>query len=82
MNEYRCTRNAPYNNPHCLGVADLSARSGYYITAATEQEAIAIMAQLYPNDDAGFTAQPWKTDCPKLSSFGQGIHTRGNVTAR
>ena len=64
MNEYRCTRNAPYNNPHCLGVADLSARSGYYLIAATEQEAKALMAQLYPNDDAGFTVQLWKTNCP------------------
>ena len=57
MNQYRCTRNQPYQNPHCLGIPDLSARQGYYINAATEQEAIAIMAQLYPDDDAGFTAQ-------------------------
>lgn len=73
MNEYRCTRNQPYQNPKCFGHNDLEARSGYYIKAESEQAALAQMAVLYPNDDAGFTAHLWKTECPVCRGRGQQI---------
>lgn len=73
MNEYRCTRNQPYLNPNCFGHTDLDARQGYYINAGSEQAAIAFMAQLYPTDDAGFTAQLWKTQCPVCRGRGHQI---------
>lgn len=79
MNEYRCTRNKLYQNPRCFGHTDLSARSGYYLKAANEQDAIAQMAILYPTDDAGFTAQLWKTDCPVCR--GQGHQTPHIMTS-
>lgn len=73
MNEYRCTRNKPYTNPRCFGFTDLVARSGHYVAAETEAEAIARMTELYPDDDAGFTVQLWKTDCPVCRGKGQQI---------
>lgn len=62
MNTYHCTRNQPYQNPICRGHTDLEARSGFYITADSEQEAITQMAQLYPNDTLGFTVELWIDD--------------------
>jgi hypothetical protein len=56
MNEYRCTRNQPYLDPRCFGHTDLETRQGYYIKAESEQDAIAQMTELYPDDNAGFTA--------------------------
>ena len=67
MKEYRCTRNELYQDTKCLEHNDLSARSGYYVTASTEEEAIAQMKMLYPSDDRGFTAQLWKTDCKSVN---------------
>ncbi len=77
-NEYRCTRNQPYLNLNCFGYTDLESRQGYYIKAESEQDAIAQMAQLYPDDDAGFTAHLWKEisvpeeviDCPRCEGTG------------
>ncbi len=63
MNEYRCTRNAPYTSPRCYGHTDLSEREGHYIKAESEQDAIAQMSKLYPRDEDGFIAQIWKIDC-------------------
>lgn len=62
MNTYLCRRHQPYQNPRCLGYTELSERQGYYIDAASEQEAIAIMGQMHPNDSAGFTVQLWIDD--------------------
>lgn len=73
MHEFRCTRNKPFQNPKCFGHTDLEARQGYYLKAANEQDALAQMAILYPTDDAGFTAQLWKTDCPVCRGRGHQI---------
>lgn len=62
MNEYRCTSNAPYSNPKCFGYTDLAARQGYYIKAESEQEAIALMQQEFPDDTTGFTIELWVDD--------------------
>jgi hypothetical protein len=62
MNEYRLTRNEPYLNPNCFGHTDLEARSGYYIKAESEEDAIAQMTQMFPRDSAGFTVELWKPD--------------------
>ena len=48
----------------CIGQNDLSARQGYYVTADTEGEALAIMRRNFPNDTHGFTVKLWKTDVP------------------
>jgi len=58
--EYRCTRNEPYVNPNCLGYADLGVRQGYYIKASCCEDAIAIMRERFPHDEAGFTVEFWK----------------------
>ncbi len=60
MTEFRCTRNRPYVSPTCLGHSDLTARQGYYINAATRDEALTRMAVLFPEEydlRAGFTVQ-------------------------
>jgi hypothetical protein len=58
--EYRCTRNASYSH-QCLGHDDLSARQGYYITAASEEEAWQKMATRFPEEvKEGFTVQEWE----------------------
>ena len=44
MNEYRCTRNAPYSHD-CIGHADTRARQGYYIKANSAEEAWQKMAR-------------------------------------
>jgi hypothetical protein len=60
MQEYRCTRNAPYTHP-CDGHFELSARNGYYIRAQTAQEARAIMVERFPEETSfGFTVDEWK----------------------
>lgn len=58
--EYRCTRNVLYSH-QCLGRDDLSARQGYYITAASEEEAWQKMATRFPEEvTEGFTVQEWE----------------------
>ena len=58
--EYRCTRNALYSH-QCLGHDDLSARQGYYIMAASEEEAWQRMATRFPEEVIeGFTVQEWQ----------------------
>jgi hypothetical protein len=58
--EYRCTRNALYSH-RCLGQQDLSARQGYYITAASEEEAWEKMALRFPEEtEEGFTVAEWE----------------------
>jgi hypothetical protein len=59
VNEYRCTRNQPYQH-ECFGKNDLGARQGYYINATSEEEALKVMAAEHPADTAGFTAELWK----------------------
>ena len=56
MNEYRCTRNQPYQHD-CIGRDDIGARQGYYIEADSPEEALRIMATEHPHDTAGFTVQ-------------------------
>lgn len=58
--EYRVTRNAPYNNPRCFGFSDLTARQGYYIVAASAEEALLEMHKQFPRDNFNFTCQFWK----------------------
>lgn len=56
MNEYRCTRNAPYSNPRCPGYADTSARQGHYVWAEDVVEAITHMETDFPQDgNEGFS---------------------------
>jgi len=58
--EYRCTRNALYSH-QCLGYHDLSARQGYYIMAASQEEAWEKMASRFPKEtEEGFTVQEWE----------------------
>jgi hypothetical protein len=64
MNEYRLTRNEPFLNPNCFGHTDLEVKSGYYIKASCEEEAIALMQEMFPHDTAGFTSELWKPDYP------------------
>lgn len=60
MKEYRCTRNALYQDEG-PGRDDISARQGHYIKAESEEEAWEIMAVRYPNEvQAGFTVQEWE----------------------
>jgi hypothetical protein len=73
MKEYRCTRNQPYLDPKCFGFADMAARQGYYLKAESENEALAQMAQLFPNEvSVGFTAQEWKNDWTVCRGQGKG----------
>ncbi len=61
MTEYRCTRNASYTCD-CRGRDDITARQGYYIHAESEEEAMQIMANRYPDEtEAGFTVQEWQS---------------------
>ena len=62
MNTYYCTRNQPYQNPRCLGHNNSEARQGYYVDATSEQEAIALMQQEFPDDTLGFTVKLWVDD--------------------
>lgn len=58
--EYRCTRNALYSH-QCLGHSDLSARQGYYVTAASQEEAWQKMACKFPEETSeGFTIEDWQ----------------------
>lgn len=60
MQEFRCTRNAPYAHS-CDGQSDLSARNGYYIRVETAQEARDIMAERFPEETSfDFTVDEWK----------------------
>lgn len=59
LNQYRCTRNEPYMG-NCPGNTDITARQGYYITAATERDAKTTLKALFPDDTEGFTATLWK----------------------
>jgi len=61
VKEYRCTRNALYQHD-CLGRDDITARQGYYITAASTEEAWQKMATRFPEEtEAGFTVQEWES---------------------
>lgn len=58
--EYRCTRNALYAH-NCIGYDDITARQGYYIQAATAEEAWERMAIRFPEETSvGFTVQDWE----------------------
>ena len=58
--EYRCTRNAPYSHK-CLGHDNPSARQGYFISAASQEEAWEKMASRFPQETAqGFTVEEWE----------------------
>lgn len=58
--EYRCTRNASYSHD-CLGKNDITARQGYYIDAASREEAWEKMAIRFPEEvKEGFTVQEWE----------------------
>lgn len=59
LNEYRCTRNTPYQKGSD-GYADHRARQGYYILAHDAMEAEEEMSRRFPNDTAGFTVKLWK----------------------
>jgi hypothetical protein len=60
MNEFRCTRNAPYTH-NCLGHDDITARQGFYIEANDPEEAWQKMALRFPNEvEEGFTVQKWE----------------------
>jgi hypothetical protein len=60
MQEYRCTRNAPYLHD-CLGQDDISARQGYYIWANGTEDAWQKMAIRFPEEvTQGFTVDPWE----------------------
>ncbi len=50
MKEYRCTRNAPYQETDCTGKHDLTARQGYYVEAKTPEEALNHMENTFVND--------------------------------
>lgn len=66
MQEFRCTRNAPYAHS-CDGQSDLSARQGYYIRAETARDALQIMADRFHRETIqGFTIDEWK-DLPRLA---------------
>ncbi len=56
MNDYRCTRNSVYP-PTSPGHTDLTAREGYYVRAATRDEALRAMRRRFPDDLEGFTAE-------------------------
>lgn len=57
--EFRCTRNTPYTH-NCLGRDDWSVRQTYFIMARDRDEALAKMAELFPDDTEGFTATKWQ----------------------
>jgi len=51
LKQYTCTRNAPYSHK-CLGHDDLSARQGYFIKAADQEESWEKMASRFPKETA------------------------------
>jgi hypothetical protein len=60
MQEYRCTRNAPYEHD-CTGQLDLRERQGHYVRADCEEAAWRKMAMKFPQEvRAGFTVQKWE----------------------
>lgn len=59
MNQYRCTRNAPYVAVDCPGRKDPKARQGHYIRAENTEEALKIMTLTFPKDREGFTVSLW-----------------------
>lgn len=60
LKEFRCTRNALYSHD-CLGHEDISARQGYYIMAASKEEAWQRMATRFPEETKeGFTVEEWQ----------------------
>ena len=61
MNEYRCTRNQPYQHD-CIGREDIGARQGYYIKAKNATDALLVMKREWPNDTAGFTVELFNFD--------------------
>jgi len=60
--ERPATRNEPFLNPNCFGHTD--GGQEYYIKASCEEEAIALMQEMFPHDTAGFTSELWKPDYP------------------
>jgi hypothetical protein len=61
MPEFRCTRNALYDDGGHED-ADLSVRQGHYITANNKEEALEEMRARFPEEvEAGFTVHPWKS---------------------
>jgi len=59
MTTYRCTRNAPYQQPGS-GSSDPTARQGYFISAQDETQAIAQMADRFPHEiTQGFSVTFW-----------------------
>jgi hypothetical protein len=64
MNTYLCTRNQPYQNHRCLGHNNPEARqgSGYYPDPFREQDEIALMQEMHPDDTLGFTVESWIDD--------------------
>jgi hypothetical protein len=61
MPEFRCTRNALYDDGGQEN-ADLSVRQGHYIIAQNEEQALEEMRIRFPKEvEAGFTVQPWKS---------------------
>lgn len=62
INEYRCTRRAPYRGD-CPGRTMLSARQGHYIRCESKERAEQIMGENFPEDlqhGYGFDIQLWK----------------------
>lgn len=67
-NTYRLTRNSPYNAAGSPDLLDVCQRWGYYIEAASEQEAIAQMIERFPSDNADFSCELWRIDYdPRLT---------------
>lgn len=58
--EFRCTRNSMYQGEGNLGKDNLSAREGHYIVADSEDAALDRMAEKFPDDRRGFTADWFK----------------------
>lgn len=57
MHTYLCNRNQPYTNFTCLGRSDKQVHQSHYIDACNDQDAIALMQQTYPDNEAGFTVE-------------------------
>jgi hypothetical protein len=66
MHEYRCTRNSKYTSG--VGQIDLTARQGYYVRAASTNEAFAKMRLAFPEDTEGFTVEFWRDKCKSLKT--------------
>jgi hypothetical protein len=64
MNEYRCTRNALYDNK------DTKLRQGHYILAIDKKSAYEEMQRRFPSEvSAGFTVDLWSKENIKTSDF-------------